>query len=186
MDKIKQLGQVMTPINIVNHMINILCLSKEEINTKLFLDNSCGDGAFIKALINIGVPPIHIYACDIDKEISKLITTLIPQENFYLGSAFDKTDWFNKFDYVIGNPPYVRIHNLDASLKNFLKINYNTCTGMFDLYYGFYELGLQFLNNKGTLLYITPNSFIKNISGKNLRKLMENEINLWYFEDFEH
>lgn len=186
MDKIKQLGQIMTPTNIVNHMIDVLCLSEEEIKNKLFLDNSCGDGAFIKALINIGVPPIHIYACDIDEEISKLITTLIPQENFYLGSAFNKTDWFNKFDYIIGNPPYVRIHNLDVSLKNFLKINYNTCVGMFDLYYGFYELGLKFLNDKGTLLYITPNSFIKNVSGKNLRKLIENEINLWYFEDFEH
>jgi len=30
LDKIKELGQVMTPIEIVNHMIDdILCLSKE-------------------------------------------------------------------------------------------------------------------------------------------------------------
>ncbi len=186
MDKIKQLGQVMTPTNIVNHMIDVLCLSEEEIKTKLFLDNSCGNGNFIKALINIGVPPTHIYACDIDKEISQLVISLIPKNNFYLGSAFDKIDWFNKFDYVIGNPPYVRIHNLDTNLKEFLKINYSTCTGMFDLYYAFYELGLQFLNDKGTLLYITPNSFIKNISGKKLRELIENKTNLWYFEDFEH
>ena len=186
MDKIKQLGQVMTPENIVNHMIDVLCLSNEEIKTKLFLDNSCGNGNFIKALINIGVPATHIYACDIDEEISKSITKLIPLNNFYLGSAFNKTDWFNKFDYVIGNPPYVRIHNIDPTLKNFLKSNYSSCTGMFDLYYGFYELGLKFLNDTGTLLYITPNSFIKNASGKNLREIIENKINLWYFEDFEH
>ena len=186
MDKIKQLGQVMTPENIVNHMIDVLCLSNEEIKTKLFLDNSCGNGNFIKALINIGVPATHIYACDIDAEISKSITELIPLNNFYLGSAFNKTDWFNKFDYVIGNPPYVRIHNIDPILKDFLKSNYYSCTGMFDLYYGFYELGLNFLNNTGTLLYITPNSFIKNASGKNLKEIIENKTNLWYFEDFEH
>ena len=48
MDKVKNLGQVMTPIAIVNHMIDdILNLSEDELKTFIFLENSCGDGAFI-------------------------------------------------------------------------------------------------------------------------------------------
>lgn len=186
MNKIKQLGQVMTPENIVNHMINLLDLTQEDILNKFFIDNSCGDGVFIKALLNCGVPANHIFACDIDEEISKNIINLIPKENFYLGSIFDKTDWFSKFDYVIGNPPYVRIHNIDNTLKNLLKKEYSVCTGMFDLYYAFYEIGLKLLKTNGILLYITPNSFIKNASGKNLKNLIESQQLLWYFEDFEH
>ena len=132
------------------------------------------------------MPINHIYACDIDPEISKDIVSLIPVENFYSGSIFDKTEWFGKFDYVIGNPPYVRIHNIDSNFRTFLKLNYSFCTGMFDLYYAFYEIGLKLLNPQGTLLYIAPNSFIKNASGIKMRKYIEENNLLWYFEDFEH
>lgn len=176
----------MTPNNIVDHMIDILNLSSEDIKNKIFIDNSCGDGIFIKKLIEIGVPSSHIFACDIDEEISKNITNFIPKQNFYLGSIFDRIDWYNKFDYVIGNPPYVRIHNINDSLKNYLKNTFSVCCGMFDLYYAFYELGLKLLNENGTLLYITPNSFIKNSSGKNLKKIIQDNNLLWYFENFEH
>ena len=48
MDKIKNLGQVMTPIVIIDHMIDdILKLSENELKTFTFLENSCGDGAFV-------------------------------------------------------------------------------------------------------------------------------------------
>ena len=186
MDKLKELGQVMTPKEIVEYMINLLHLSQTDIKEKTFIDNSCGDGEFIKGLIKIGVPINHIYACDVDPEISKDIISLIPLENFYCGSIFDKKEWFGKFDYVIGNPPYVRIHNIDLNFRTFLKSNYSFCTGMFDLYYAFYEIGLKLLNPQGTLLYITPNSFIKNASGIEMRKYIEENNLLWYFEDFEH
>lgn len=48
MDKVKNLGQVMTPIAIIDHMIDdILNLFEDELKTFIFLENSCGDGAFI-------------------------------------------------------------------------------------------------------------------------------------------
>ena len=112
MDKIKNKGQVMTPPVIVDYMIDLLNLSKTDINTKIFLDNSCGDGAFIKGLLRKGVPVEHIYACDIDAEISQPVAQLLPKNNLRIGSFFLQQDWINKFDYIIGNPPYVRIHNI--------------------------------------------------------------------------
>ena len=185
-DKVKELGQVMTPREIVDYMINLLQLSPTEIQQSLFIDNSCGDGEFIKGLLAIGVPAEHIYACDIDPEISKNITNLIPTNNFYLGSIFDKQEWIGKFDYVIGNPPYVRIHNLTEIQRDYLRSKFSFCFGMFDLYMAFYEFGLQLLKPTGTLLYISPNSFIRNACGKNMRDYIQNNHLLWYFEDFEH
>lgn len=188
MNKVKELGQVMTPANIVDYMLDdILCLTDEEKEKCLFLENSCGNGAFIKGLLERGVPKEHIYACDIDKEISEEITSLIPENNFYLGSIFDKEEaWANKFDFVIGNPPYVRIHNIEYTLKEKLKKNYKFCHGMFDLYMAFYEIGLKMLKEMGSLLYISSNSFVKSASGRAMRDYIEKNNLLEYYENFEN
>lgn len=184
MDKVKELGQVMTPVPIVQHMLDdVLKLTEEQIKNYLFLDNSCGDGVFIQCLLDKGVPKEHIYACDIDPEISGNITDLIPTENFYLGSFFDKIDWFDTFDVVIGNPPYVRIHNIPAETKSVIA-DFDFCFGMYDLYYAFYEFGLKCLKSAGTLLYISPNGFAKNASGKKLRNYIQENNLLQYWEDF--
>ena len=184
MDKIKNLGQVMTPENIAFYMIDeILNLSESELKEALFLDNSCGNGVFIKALINRGVPVNHIYACDIDEEISKEVANILPKDNFRLGSFFNQKDWLNKFDVVIGNPPFVRIHNIPVNIKEEIK-NFDFCFGMYDLYYAFYEYGLKVLKENGVLLYISPNSFTKNASGIKMREYIEQNNLLSYFEDF--
>ena len=174
----------MTPLEIVNHMIDdVLCLTEKELKNYLFLENSCGDGAFIRALIQRGVPAEHIYGCDIDESICQEIMDLLPTNNFRLGSFFKQTDWFNKFDVVIGNPPFVRIHNIPAEIKEEIK-NFDFCFGMYDLYYAFYEYGLKMIKDDGILLYISPNSFTKNASGEKMRKYIEKNNLLAYFEDF--
>lgn len=174
----------MTPIDIVNHMIDdILKLNKEQLKNFLFLENSCGNGIFIKGLLNRGVPASHIYACDIDEEIINTVKTLLPQENIRCASFFKQNDWEGKFDVVIGNPPFVRIHNIPEEIKKEI-INFSFCFGMYDLYYAFYEYGLKMLNSQGKLLYISPNSFTKNASGKYMRQYIEDHHLLRYFEDF--
>ena len=174
----------MTPIQIVNHMLDdILQLNKEQIETYLFLENSCGDGVFIKALLDRGVPASHIFACDIDPDIISIAEELLPKENVRCASFFKQYDWEKKFDIVIGNPPFVRIHNIPEDIKEEIK-DFSFCFGMYDLYYAFYEYGLKMLKPTGILLYISPNSFTKNASGKFMREYIENHHLLRYFEDF--
>ena len=100
-------------------------------------------------------------------------------------SFFLQTDWGGKFDVVIGNPPFVRIHNIIPEVKEQIK-NFNFCFGMYDLYYAFYEYGLKMLSPTGRLLYISPTSFIRNASGENMRKYIQNNHLLKYFEDFNN
>ena len=49
------------------------------------------------------------------KTINRLIRTLLNifnQNTLYIYHQFK-----NKFDYIVGNPPYIRIHNLDDETK---------------------------------------------------------------------
>lgn len=111
---------------------------------------------------------------------------LIPAANLQNKDAFELKEWFGKFDFVIGNPPYVRIHNLKPCTRGYLRENYSFCQGMFDLYQGFYELGLKMLKSTGTLFYITPNGFIKSASGKAMRDYIDRNNLLFYYEDFKN
>ena len=183
MDKVKELGQVMTPCDIIEHMVDLLCLTDTQIENNLFLENSCGEGAFVKALIDRGVNPEHIFACDIDEEMVEKVQKILPKNNVRCSSFFKQKDWEGKFDIVIGNPPFVRIHNILPEVKEEIK-DFSFCIGMYDLYYAFYEYGLKMLKPDGKLLYISPNSFTKNASGKNMRRYIEDNNLLQYFEDF--
>ncbi|MCL57778.1 hypothetical protein DCT10_13035, partial [Listeria monocytogenes] len=85
---------------------------------------------------------------------------------------------FGTYDYVISNPPYVSRHNMDGKTIDILKNNSYFCSKFnFDLYYYFFELSFDLWNNKGKIVYITPNSYIKARSGEVMMKyLIENSL----------
>lgn len=73
------------------------------------------------------------------------------------------------FDVVIGNPPYVRIHDIDESYRNYFSNKYISASNQYDLYQLFYEKGLKLLKEKGILGFITSNKFCITNYGLNLR-----------------
>jgi len=75
------------------------------------------------------------------------------------------------FDAVIGNPPYVRVDNIDSEIKQFYKKFYFSAQGKYDLYYLFFEKALA-LSPKGILSFITPNKYCAATSACNLRGLL--------------
>lgn len=75
------------------------------------------------------------------------------------------------FDIVIGNPPYVRQEKI-KEFKPYFKDNYETYTGVADLYVYFFEKGLKSLKNNGYLAFICSNKFTRANYGKNLRNLI--------------
>ncbi|MGK0552623.1 Eco57I restriction-modification methylase domain-containing protein [Enterococcus faecalis] len=78
---------------------------------------------------------------------------------------------FGTFDFVISNPPYVSRHNMDERTIHALKNESIFCSKYnFDLYYYFFEIGLDLWNRKGKMVYITPNSYIKARSGEAMMK----------------
>lgn len=75
-------------------------------------------------------------------------------------------------DYVIGNPPYVRLEAIDPELVNLYRDRYRTMSGRADLYVGFYERALDLLSDGGVCAFICADRWLLNQYGGGLRKLV--------------
>ena len=90
----------------------------------------------------------------------------------------------NLYNYVVGNPPYVRIQRLNAngSKQSYLKL-FDSAVGRFDLYSLFIERGLQLLKPNGILGYITSNKFMTTNAGKGIRKVISKKATIKHLFD---
>lgn len=200
-------GIVYTPRWIVDLILDNLEY-KNNIYDKKIIDPSCGEGSFLivvterflkdciekKLSLNNTIEILHknIVGFDIDKnaiERCKIHLNSIVQKY-----GIDKVEWniqhidsldknkvkqyFNYFDYVVGNPPYIRIQHLGKERRERIQKEWSFCkNGSTDMYIGFFELGLNLLNETGKLGYITPNTYFKTETAKTLRHyLMEKKI----------
>jgi len=92
---------------------------------------------------------------------------------------------YMEYDYVVGNPPYVRVQNLPDSQKAMMERLYETTTGNYDIYCPFYERGLDWLDGDGGKLgYITPNQFMMTEYGEGLRRVLLGESRIEEVYDF--
>jgi hypothetical protein len=102
--------------------------------------------------------------------------------------AFPEAMKAGGFDCVIGNPPYVRIHNLVDFYPGevrFIQTNYETAQfGKVDIYVAFVEKGVQLLNKSGRLGFIVPNKFMQADYGVGLRNLLASRQSLVALVDF--
>lgn len=214
--KIKHRGQVFTPDYLVEIILNQGHYVEGKINRKHIIDNSCGDGQFLIHIIdryckdylknNSNLEQLkheletYIHAIEINnKELSIAKRRCDTVANYY---GIYNTNWnfingdalkinvFNGImDFVVGNPPYVRIHNLKNNF-NSVKSRSFTRNGMTDLYIVFYEIGIKMLNNTGILTYITPSSFFTSVAGYKMRRyltdhyLLESVCDLKHFQPF--
>jgi adenine-specific DNA-methyltransferase len=79
----------------------------------------------------------------------------------------------NRFDIVIGNPPYRRIQRLPDEQKSaYAEENFRSYAGSGDIYLLFYERGLSLLKQGGYLSYITSNKWMRAAYGESFRRLL--------------
>jgi type I restriction-modification system DNA methylase subunit len=89
-----------------------------------------------------------------------------------------------KFDFVVGNPPYVRVQLLDKKTRDYLTENYKSAYSNFDLYIIFIERGLEWLKQNGKFGFITSNQFMIREYGKMLRKFILENSKILHIIDF--
>lgn len=75
------------------------------------------------------------------------------------------------FDVVVGNPPYVRVGNIDEVVLPYLYEHYDV-THRFDIYVVFVLKAYQVLSGKGRLGFILPNKFFTADYGQKLRAFL--------------
>ena len=92
---------------------------------------------------------------------------------------------YMEYDYVVGNPPYVRVQNLPDSQKAMMERLYEATSGNYDIYCPFYERGLDWLSgDDGKLGFITPNQFMVTDYGEGLRRVLLRESKIKEVYDF--
>lgn len=89
------------------------------------------------------------------------------------------------FDFVVGNPPYVRQERIPAALLNEYRRRFRTLYDRADLYVPFFEHALDLLADDGVLGYICANRWLKNRYGGPLREKIAHGYWLKYFIDME-
>ncbi len=75
-------------------------------------------------------------------------------------------------DFVIGNPPYVRLEDMPAEAASLYRETYPTMRGRADLYVAFFEAGLRQLKKGGICGFICADRWMLNQYGAELRRLV--------------
>lgn len=88
-----------------------------------------------------------------------------------------------KFDFVVGNPPYVRQELIPEPLLQAYRSRYKTIYDRADLYVPFIERSLLLLKDKGNLCFICADRWMKNRYGGPLRNLVATHFHLKVYVD---
>ena len=204
MDKeYKDLCQVFTPDQNVIELLD-WCNYTQDLYDKKIIENSCGNGQILKEVVKRYIEDSiknnrnnneiksglenHIYGIEYDREkYDECICNLDIITRKY---GLEKVNWKNikqkdalaeieknKFDYVVGNPPYIKYKSLSIKDRKYIKCNFNTCrSGKFDYCYAFIEASILMLKNNGMMAYLIPSSIFKNVFAQNLRDFIKPHI----------
>ncbi|APC47780.1 hypothetical protein BME96_06160 [Virgibacillus halodenitrificans] len=97
------------------------------------------------------------------KDINNLLFASEVKKSVYLLNIF-----MNKYDLVVGNPPYLGKRNMNETLKKYLQKHYKK--NFVDLYSSFIERSMHFLSDDGLLGMVTQQSFMFTSNFESLRE----------------
>lgn len=166
-------GQYFTPKTVAEFMVEMADISRHS----RILEPSCGEGVFLEILQQKGYP--NLTAFEIDEALAQEFDG-VRYESF-ISAQIDE-----KFDLIIGNPPYIRWKNLEDSLKKELSNNYfwnKYFNSLCDYLYIFILKSIELLEENGQLIFICPEYWMNTTHSLSLRNYMVRE---GYFEEIYH
>lgn len=192
-------GAIFTPAPIAHWLAREVLAGRRDATV---VDPSCGCGALLVAALhelhaaNSGgraagdIIGEQLYGVDIDADGVRRVRLLLALAAAELGDqrpayqlhireadSLDPSTWTRTYDVVIGNPPYVRYHDLSEDERALYGARWTVLdTGNFNLYYAFFELAHRLRAPGGAISYITPNAFLRSASARALRGWMANEM----------
>lgn len=173
----RQKGQFYTPEHLA---VTLFHKARLDADGRI-LDPSCGDGSFLMAAAaqraKLAEPDLSLL-CGYDIDEYALFICLIRLLTKFPGCGWPdlRNDDFllchrkDKFDLVIGNPPYKV--NLAEDIKMQLCARYKTAEGEKDLYTFFIEAGINRLNRNASLVLLTSHTYLVNHQCNKIRELI--------------
>lgn len=166
-------GQYFTPRLMAEFMVKLVTISKE----KKILEPSSGEGIFIDILQENDFLNIEAYEID---------PTLDSKHKFVKNESFVSAQFKDKYDLIIGNPPYIRWKNLEDELKEELyksKLWNTYFNSLCDYLYIFILKSIELLNENGELIFICPEYWMNTTHSLSLRNYI---VKHGYFERIIH
>jgi len=161
---INKIGFVETPEEIAKLMIELSSTDKNA----LVLDTGCGRGIFLRALKDKGYK--NVYGIEIDEELYKYCYNKFGKEYKIILGDFLTYNFEEKFDLIIGNPPYVHFNQLPLEKADVVRKIIKTSEG--DIYYAFIIKSISLLKEGGELIYIVPYHFFYNTYARIVRETL--------------
>jgi hypothetical protein len=96
------------------------------------------------------------------------------------------TDGAERFNAVVGNPPYVRIEQVAPVLQQEYRRRFSSIYDRADLYVAFIEHGLNLLGADGVLSFVCADRWTLNKYGAPLRRLISERFRVRCYIDLHH
>ncbi|HEM6131923.1 TPA: Eco57I restriction-modification methylase domain-containing protein [Streptococcus suis] len=192
----KKIGQFFTDSQTAQFMASVFSFSKKKIRV---LDPGAGTGilsaAFIEVAKENGVEDIELLLVENNKDVLPILeqnirifqdccrdiklTTEILDENFITEQSIDfsmnTTTKYGQFDYIISNPPYLKISRQSPETLGMDSI----ISGAPNLYFLFMALSAHCLKDDlGEMVFIVPRSWTSGAYFKKFREYIFSELTL--------
>ncbi|MYY03225.1 N-6 DNA methylase [Streptomyces sp. SID4913] len=109
-----------------------------------------------------------------DPEDAREVAAAWVRQGDYLLQSGDE----RRADYVVGNPPYIRLEDVPGDRMAAYRRACFTMGGRADIYVGFYEVALRSLNRGGRLGFICADRWMRNQYGRRLRQLVTKDFSM--------
>ena len=155
-------GQYFTESEVADFMVSLVSHSKKSS----ILEPSCGQGVFLRKLNENGFENLSAY--EIDEDLSNDFV-------YVKHESFISSPLSEKYDVIIGNPPYIRWKNLEKELKEelsncFLWNKY--FNSLCDYLFIFILKSIEQLNDDGELIFICSDYWMNTTHSMTLRNYM--------------
>lgn len=210
-------GQVFTRRWVVETLLDLVGYQTDlDLGGKVLVEPSVGSGAFLvpaverlavsalkhgraldslgKAIRGFDLLPESVKHCQVrivevlkshgmESESARTLA-----EGWVTTADFLLTDEVPSADFVVGNPPYIRLEDIPEEVAATYRSRWRTMRGRADIYVGFYERGLGMLALGGKLGYICADRWMRNQYGTALREFVAENFsveNVWVMHDVD-
>ncbi|MBF4615467.1 Eco57I restriction-modification methylase domain-containing protein [Curtobacterium sp. VKM Ac-1376] len=172
-----------------------------DLTEGVLVEPCCGGGAFAIPIVDRllqsaalhGVDPARLGSAlvlaDIDPsavEASRLAVTAtlrqrgVPRgtvdklvDNWFRVTDFlSSNDGFPQADWVVGNPPYIRLEDVPGERRREYRALWSSMRGRADVFVGFWQAGLELLKPHGRIGFVCADRWMRNQYGRTLRHIV--------------
>jgi hypothetical protein len=192
-------GEVFTRRWVVEFILDLVGYRPgDELASKVIVEPACGPGAFLIPVVERLLDSCRLHGREITRltrairaydllesnvELArKAVVQLLTDEGFSVEASESVAEtWVNtadflltdheseSADFVVGNPPYIRLEEVPRHLTDAYRRACPTMRGRSDIYVGFFEVGMRILKSDGRLGFICADRWMHNDYGSALR-----------------